>query len=263
MAIIKVLVHGATGRMGREVISALCGALDMELVGGVSRQPVEGVLTLPDHSGVVVLSSDLPALLTDTRPQVVVDFSNAEACLAAATEVLGKGVPFVTGTTGLTEDDLYRLDSMAVENQVGVVVAPNFSVGAVLMMSLVRKAAPFFDYVDIIETHHEGKIDAPSGTAIALARVASEEKEFIHTQPEKETLTGTRGGEYNGVGIYSLRQAGRSAHHEVVLGTLGQTLTLRHDTLGRDCYMPGVLRAIRNVVKLKGLVLGLEKILGL
>jgi 4-hydroxy-tetrahydrodipicolinate reductase len=128
---------------------------------------------------------------------------------------------------------------------------------------LVKRAAPYFQYVDIIEMHHEAKIDSPSGTALALAQSLAQEGGFQRNRSEKEPLAGTRGGEVNGVGVHSIRMAGRSAHHEVIFGTTGQTFSLRHDTLGRDCYMPGVLLAIREVVKQKGLVIGLERLLGL
>ncbi len=262
MSTIRVLVHGATGRMGREVINALCGASDMEPVGGVCRSPKTDTLSLPDGSGDIPLSSNLEESLASTRPQVVVDFSNAEACMRAAVQTLERSIPFVTGTSGLSEDDLARLEHIAGDGGVGVIVAPNFALGAVVLMSLAQKAAPFFDYVDIIEAHHEGKIDAPSGTALALARSIADSRDFTHNQPQKENLPGTRGGQYKGVGIHSLRQPGRSAHHEVIFGATGQTFSLRHDTLSRDCYMPGVLCAIRQVVNLKGLVLGLDKILG-
>jgi 4-hydroxy-tetrahydrodipicolinate reductase len=261
MAPLRVLVHGVTGRMGREVVSALCEASDMELVGGVSKSPKTASLSLPKGLGTVPLSSNMEDLLESTSPEAVVDFSNAEGCMNAAVLCLERGTPFVTGSSGLSEEDLNRLERKAAERKVGVIVAPNFALGAVLLMSLVRRVAPFFDYVDIIESHHEGKIDAPSGTSLALARAAAEGREFSSNHPEKQTLPGTRGGEYRGVGIHSLRQPGRSAHHEVIFGATGQTLTLRHDTLSRDSYMPGVLRALREVVNLKGLVLGLDKIL--
>ena len=131
------------------------------------------------------------------------------------------------------------------------------------MKRLVEQAAGYFDYVDIVESHHEAKIDAPSGFAMALAKSIGDNKQFTRNQTEKENLPGSRGAEYNGVTIHSVRMAGRSAHHEVIMGTQGQTVSLRHDTLGRDCYMPGVLRCIREVVNRPGLVVGLENILGL
>ena len=263
MSTIRVLVHGATGRMGREVITALWDVADMESVGGVCRQPRGDTLALPNGSGEIPLSTDLAYLLTSTRPHVVVDFTNAEASMAAAMKTLEHGIPFVTGSSGMGEEDLGILEQVAGERGVGVIVAPNFALGAVLLISLAERAATFFDYVDIIEAHHEGKIDSPSGTALALARAVAKHKEFTRNRPQRQTLPGTQGGEYRGVGIHSLRQPGRSAHHEVVFAATGQTLTLRHDALGRGCYMSGVVHAIREVVNLKGLVLGLDKILGL
>ena len=193
----------------------------------------------------------------------MVDFSNADATIQAAYTTIEAGVCFVTGTSGLKDDAVQLMDQRARTRGVGVVVAPNFALGAVVLQSLVQKAAPYFDYVDIIESHHEGKIDAPSGTSIALAQAAADGNQFVYNEPERHNIEGTMGARVGGVGIHSLRQPGRSAHHEVVFGAQGQTLTLRHDTLGRDCYMPGVLRAIREVVNIKGLVLGLDKILGI
>ena len=155
------------------------------------------------------------------------------------------------------------MDALANDKNVGIIVASNFALGAVVLKRLAEQAAEFFEYVDIIEAHHEAKIDAPSGFSLALAKSIGDRKQFTRNYPEKENLPGTRGGEYNGVTIHSIRMPGRSAHHEVIMGAPGQTISLRHDTLGRDCYMPGVLRCIREVVKQQGLVVGLENILGL
>ncbi len=262
MSPIRVVVHGATGRMGQEVLGALCREPDMEPVGAVCRRR-NGVLNLPKDSATIPLSTDIGTLLGTAKPQVVVDFTNAEACMKAARECLRREVAFVTGTSGLSEENVKELDRLCREQSVGAIVAPNFALGAVVLMHLAQQAAPYFDYVDIIEAHHEKKIDSPSGTALAMARAIAQNKEFQRPQPEKEPLAGTRGGAYKGVGIHSLRMPGRSAHHEVIFATTGQTLSLRHDTLGRDCYMPGVMRAIREVVNLKSLVVGLDKLLGL
>ena len=263
MAAITVVVNGALGKMGQMVLGTLCSEHDMEPVGAVDKLPHGDSLDLSDGSGSIPLSSNLDKVLTSTRPMVLVDFSQAEATMAALPVAAGHGVNVVVGTTGISEDNLAEMDRISREQGIGIFVAPNFALGAVLLMHLAKQAAPFFDYVDIIEAHHEAKIDAPSGTAIALARGIAQNGQFSRDVPEKETLPGTMGGEFDGVGIHSVRMAGRSAHHEVIFGTAGQTVTLRHDTLGRDCYMPGVMRAIREVVNLKGLVVGLDKILGL
>ena len=263
MASIRVAVNGATGRMGREVMAALCREPDMEPVGGVCKQQRGDVLDLPDGLRSIPLSTSLEEVLNATSPRILVDFTNAEVSMAAVPLAASHGVNLVIGTTGLSEQNLQELDRIAREQSIGIIVAPNFALGAVLLMHLARQAAPFFEYVDIIEMHHEAKIDAPSGTALAMARAIAEDRQYKRNYPEKELLPGTRGGEYNGVSIHSVRMAGRSAHHEVIFGTAGQTVSLRHDTLGRDCYMPGVMRAIREAVNLKGLVVGLDKILGL
>ena len=147
----------------------------------------------------------------------------------------------------------------------GILIAPNFAMGAVLMIHLAREAARFFDYAELTEMHHEAKIDAPSGTALAIAGAAAEGKgsPFTATTAEKELIAGTRGGTVQGVSIHSARMPGRMAHHELVFGALGQTLTLRHDSINRESFMPGVVMAIREAVKGPGLTVGLENIMGL
>ena len=263
MGAISVVVQGATGRMGREVLAALCREEDLRPVGAVCRQPRGDSLPLPDGSGNVPLSTRLEQVLDAARPQVLVDFTNAETLMAAAPVAANRGINVVTGTSGLTEANLQELEGVASNRGVGIIIAPNFALGAVVLQHLAKQAAPFFDYVDIIEMHHEAKIDAPSGTAMAIARAIAADKTFQRNVTQKENLPGTRGGEHKGVSIHSVRLPGRSAHHEIVFGAAGQTLTLRHDTLGRDCYMPGVVMAIREVVNRKGLVVGLDKLLGL
>ena len=263
MASIRVAVNGATGKMGREVVVALCRESDTEPVGAVCKQQRGDSLDLPDGSGTIPISTNLEEVLSATSPHVLVDFTQAEVSMAAVPTAAKYGINLVIGTTGLSEENLQALEVIAQEQRIGIIVAPNFALGAVVLMHLAKRAAPFFEYADIIEMHHEAKIDAPSGTALAIARAISQDKQYERNRPDREQLPGTRGGEYNGVGIHSVRMAGRSAHHEVIFGTAGQTVSLRHDTLGRDCYMPGVIRAIREVVNLKGLVVGLDKILGL
>jgi 4-hydroxy-tetrahydrodipicolinate reductase len=247
--------------MGVETVAAVCREDDLELAGAVCLRDRGGVLATP--CGEVPLSTDLAALLDEVRPQVVVDFTNASACMEAAMTAGARSINLVLGSSGLSADHLAQLDALANDNNIGVIVAPNFALGAVVLKRLVEQAAPYFDYVDIVESHHEAKIDSPSGFSLALAGSIAEGREFKHNDPEKENLPGTRGGELNGVSIHSVRMPGRSAHHEVVFGAAGQTVTLRHDTLGRDCYMPGVVRCIREVVGRPGLVIGLENILGL
>ena len=163
MKTIRVIVHGATGRMGQEVVSAVCGASDMALVGAVCNTPRDSVVNLPGDLGSIPILTDLSQVISNSQPDVVVDFTNSEACIQAGNQVLDSKIHFVTGSTGLTEDSMELLNRCALENQVGVVVASNFAMGAVLLMDLAKKAARFFDYVDIIESHHEEKSDTPSG----------------------------------------------------------------------------------------------------
>ncbi len=265
MAPITVLVHGVMGKMGREVLAAVCREPDLEPVAGVDSAATDGSLALPDGSGGLPVSADLEAVLEAHRPQVMVDFTNAEASLAACRAAAARGVNLVVGTTGYADESIRELDALAREHDVGAFLAPNFAIGAALLISLVKGLGRYFDYVDIVEAHHEAKIDSPSGTAIALARNLREGRDgdFTRPAPEKEPVEGTRGGESGGVSIHSMRMPGRMAHHEVVLATQGQTLSLRHDTINRECYMPGVTLAIREVVKTRGLTVGLDKLLGL
>ena len=265
MAPIKVLIHGVLGKMGMEVLSAVCREPGLEPVCGVDKGATESYLQLPNDSGHLPVSHDLENLLITYKPQVMVDFTNAEASIAACELAAKNGTDFVVGTTGLTEDNISELAKLANAHGIGAFVAPNFAIGAVLIIQLARRLGRFFDYADIVEMHHEAKIDSPSGTAIALARnlLDGRGSPFTRPSPEKEPVGGTRGGEMDGISIHSVRMPGRMAHHEVIMGTQGQTLSLRHDTINRECYMPGVILAIREVVKSKGLVVGLEKLLDL
>ena len=263
MAQINVVIHGATGKMGREVASALCRETDLKPVGAADKAAQPGSYELPDGSGTVPLSNSLDDVIGGAH--VVVDFTNAEGAISAMRTASARGVNVVVGSTGLSEDNYQEAGSLAREHQVGIFIAPNFALGAVLLIHLAKEAARFFDYAELTEMHHEAKIDAPSGTALAIARAAVEGKggPFTATKAEKELITGTRGGAMEGVSIHSARMPGRMAHHELVFGTLGQTLTLRHDSINRESFMPGVVMAIREVVKSPGLTVGLEKIMGL
>ena len=262
MPTIGVVVHGATGKMGTETVAAIGGQDDLTLVGATCLHDRGPVLNLPAGDQ-VPLSVNLEEQMQQTQPDVLVDFTNATAGMEAASVAAAHSVNLVMGSSGLNDDHLKQLDALANDKNIGIIVAPNFALGAVVLKRLVEQAAPFFEYVDIVETHHEAKIDSPSGFAMSLAKSIGDKKQFTRNYPEKENLPNTRGGEYNGVTVHSIRMPGRSAHHEVIFGAPGQTVSLRHDTLGRDCYMPGVLRCIREVVKRPGLVVGLENILGL
>lgn len=261
---LRVVVSG-TGKMGREVLAAICRDPDLEPAGVIEKFSSEEFLSLPDGSGLVPLGSDASTLLAHARPDVVVDFTNAEWAPVVARATLDADARLVSGTTGLSQEFLDEMEETCREKQLGAVLAANFAIGAVLMMHLAKLAAPHFDYAEIIELHHEQKVDAPSGTALATARamLSARDHPFEHAAAQKETLAGTRGGELEGVSIHSVRLPGLVAHQEVILGTLGQTLSIRHDTTSRESFMPGTLLAVKEVMNRQELVIGLDKLIGL
>ncbi len=262
---IAVGVHGALGKVGREVTAAVCRDPDLTLTGAVDVKATQEYLDLPDAAEKVPLTTDLGSLLQKCRPQVIVDFTIAEASLSAARIAVQQGISLVIGTSGLSEENLKEIGRLAEANKVGVVVAPNFALGAVLLLQLAKVAARFFNNAEIIELHHDEKADAPSGTALATAAamVKSRGKPFVHTATKKENISGTRGGQVDGINIHSVRLPGFMASQEIIFGGQGQTLSMRHDTISRECYMPGVILAIKEVVKLRGLVYGLDSLLHL
>ncbi len=251
--------------MGREMLAAISREPQLKVVGAVDKVGNESQLALPDGSAIVPFSSDLEPILISTKPQVVVDFSVAEAAMIAVRLATEQGVNLVIGTTGLTSQNLKEIDQLSRAHGVGTIVAANFALGAVVMIHLAKLAAKFFNYAEIIELHHHLKADAPSGTALATAKamVEGRGKPFSYPSTAKETLAGTRGGQVDGVAIHSVRLPGFMASQEIIFGTAGQTLILRHDTISRECYGPGVILAIKEVVKRKGLVYGLDTLLGL
>ena len=261
---IKVVVYGASGRMGQEVVKAVCQEPETQMAGAVDLQASEDYLTLPDGSGKVPLSANLDSIIGSCQPDVVVDFTVAKATMPAVRTVAEHGVSMVIGTTGLTADDIIEIERLAAANKIGVVVASNFALGAVLMMHLSKIAAKFLDYAEIIELHHERKVDAPSGTALSTARamIDARGKPFLQAAGKGETQV-SRGQSVEGVTIHSVRLPGLMAHQEVILGGDGETLRIRHDMISREAFMPGVLLAVKEVVKRQGLIYGLDNLLGL
>lgn len=261
---IRVLVSGS-GKMGREVLAAVCRAEDLEPAGVVDLFAKGDSIELPDGSGVVPFGPDVPMLIGETTPDVAVDFSNAEWTPLLAEAALSAGVRLVIGTSGLMPEFVQHLAEECERKKLGVAVVPNFALGAVLMQHMAKTAARFYDSAEIIELHHDQKVDAPSGTAIATAKEMAEArgKSLVRPPTARETIAGTRGAEVGGVTVHSVRLPGLLAHQEVILGSPGELLTIRHDTLGRESFMPGVLLAIRHVMAHPGLVLGLERLIGL
>jgi 4-hydroxy-tetrahydrodipicolinate reductase len=264
MAPIRVIVNGASGRMGQEVVKAVCLDPDTRLAGAIERNIPDGFLTLPDGSDKVPFSSNLEKILEDCLPDVMVDFTVASVTFPAALKALKHKVRLVIGTTGLTPDEINQIDNLAKEQGVGAVLAPNFALGAVIMTYLSKLSAKYFDYAEIIELHHHLKVDAPSGTSIKTAMAMAEGRNGKpFAQPPEQKDIESRGKVINGVPIHSVRLPGILARQEVIFGTSGQTLSIKHDTTSRECYMPGVLLAIKEVINRKGLVFGLDTLLGL
>ena len=262
---IRVVIHGALGRMGQEITRAIASEPGLKIVGAVEKEVTQQYLPLPKISELVPFSSDLGSLLKSCHPDVVVDFTNAEASIAAARIATRQKVNLVIGTTGLSEENLAEIEQLCQANRVGAVVAPNFSLGAALLTHLAKFAAKFFDHAEIVEMHHDKKVDAPSGTAIATAKAMSQThgKPFIHSKTEREIINSTRGGQIDGIAIHSLRLPGFMAGQEVIFSGAGETLSLRHEAISRECYVPGVILAIKEVVKHQGLIYGLDALLKL
>ncbi|OGB90068.1 hypothetical protein A2625_01890 [candidate division WOR-1 bacterium RIFCSPHIGHO2_01_FULL_53_15] len=217
---IKVIVNGAKGKMGMETVKAVQKESDLALVGQTD------------------MGDDLVQAIKDKSAEVVVDFTNPQSVMSNIRAILNAGAHGVIGTTGITENDLHEIRELCEKNRVNCLIAPNFAIGAVLMMQFAQAAVKHMPSAEIIEFHHETKVDKPSGTALRTARLM--------------------GGK---VPIHSVRLPGLVAHQEVVFGGLGQTLTIRHDSLSRESFMPGVILAVRKIKGLKGLIHGLEAIL--
>jgi 4-hydroxy-tetrahydrodipicolinate reductase len=261
---IKVVVHGALGKMGQEIIKAICHENEIEIVGAVDLTVKEDSLPLPDKSDAVPLSTNLKNILINCQPDVLVDFTVAQASMPAVRTAVKRGVNVIIGTSGLSTKELKEINKLATTHQIGAVVAPNFALGAVLMIHLAKIASKYLNYAEIIEMHHQLKADAPSGTAILTAQkmVASRGKPFCHP-PTSMKLSTSRGECIDGVAIHSIRLLGLLAHQEVLFGGPGQTLSIRHDTISRECFMPGIMLAIREVMKRRGLIYGLDALLSL
>ncbi|NMA92192.1 MAG: 4-hydroxy-tetrahydrodipicolinate reductase [Firmicutes bacterium] len=263
---IKVAVNGAAGKMGRHVISAIAGCRDLELTGAVDLVEVgvdAGKLAGREPLGVTV-TANLAELLQQGETDVLVDFTTPMAIMKNIELALSQRVTPVVGTTGISEKDLDRIQSWVSRYKTGAIIAPNFALGAILMMKLAQVCARFFPQVEIIELHHNGKIDAPSGTAIKTAQLIAAARREQPPRPESlEKIPGTRGGNLEGIQIHSVRLPGLIAHQQVIFGGEGQTLTIKQDSLSRLSFMPGVLEAIRRAPTVKELVYGMENLLEL
>lgn len=244
---IRVGVLGARGRMGLEVCRAVDAADDLELVAMIDQ-------------------GDWLFNASDAGAQVLVDFTTPDVVMDNLHWAVDQGINMVVGTTGFTEQRLDRVRGwLSHKPGVGVIIAPNFGIGAVLMMRFAERAARYFESVEIIEMHHPRKVDAPSGTAHHTARLIAAARAEARRAPmpdaTKEEQAGARGTDVDGVRVHSVRAAGLVAHQEVLFGAAGETLTIRHDSLDRASFMPGVLLAVRSVLRLPGLTVGIDKLL--
>lgn len=248
---IKVAVCGALGKMGQEVVQAVMDCPETELAAKIDIASSEMYHSIDDAHRV----EDIDVLVDFTQPKSI--FDNAKYCL-------NNGIKMVIGTTGLKDEEIEYLKKLSEEKNTGCLIAPNFSTGAVLMMMFAKQAAKYFDNAEIIELHHNQKKDAPSGTAIKTAQMMSEvNADFTKNNcPETETIEGARGGNsYSNIHIHSVRMPGYIASQEVIFGSSGQIMTIRHDSMDRKCYMQGVLLAVKHVAENNDFVYGLDNIM--
>ncbi|MFD1406665.1 4-hydroxy-tetrahydrodipicolinate reductase [Kroppenstedtia eburnea] len=264
---IHIVVAGATGRMGREAVRMIAGEDHFKLTGAVARTHTgEDIGEVIGIGGLgIPLTDSLEEALEQGQPDVLIDLTTPSQVKRHMELAIAAGVRPVVGTTGLTEAEMRELDERCRERGIGGIIAPNFAIGAVLMMVFAAKAAKYLPDVEIIEMHHDQKLDAPSGTALKTAELISkerDEKKQGHPK-EEETLEGARGGYRDGFRIHSVRLPGLVAHQEVLFGGPGQLLTLRHDSMNRESFMPGVKLAVEEVMKQTGLIYGLEKVMDL
>ncbi|MCA6095881.1 4-hydroxy-tetrahydrodipicolinate reductase [Streptomyces sp. SCA3-4] len=249
MSKLRVAVIGAKGRIGSEAVRAVEAAEDMELVAALGR-------------------GDGLEALTEAGAQVAVELTHPDSVMDNLDFCVRNGIHAVVGTTGWTEDRLQQLTSwLAASPSTGVLIAPNFSIGAVLTMAFAQQAARFFESVEVVELHHPNKADAPSGTATRTAQLIAAARREAGCAPQPDAtstaLEGARGADVDGVPVHSVRLRGLLAHQEVLLGDTGETLTIRHDSLHHSCFMPGILLGARRVVSTPGLTFGLEHFLDL
>ncbi|RAV13233.1 4-hydroxy-tetrahydrodipicolinate reductase [Mycolicibacterium sp. GF69] len=243
----RVGVLGAKGKVGRTMVEAVEAAEDLTLTAGVDDgDPLSG--------------------LSDSRTEVVIDFTHPDVVMDNLKFLIENGIHAVVGTTGFTDERLDQVRGWLDANpDVAVLIAPNFAIGAVLSMHFAQQAARYFESVEVIELHHPHKADAPSGTAARTARLIAEARKDLPPNPDATStgLAGARGADVDGIPVHSVRLAGLVAHQEVLFGTQGETLTIRHDSLDRTSFVPGVLLAVRRVAERPGLTVGIEPLLDL
>lgn len=261
---VRVAVCGAAGKMGRLAVAAIAGTGHFLLKGAVDIVGAgsdAGLLAGIDKLGLSI-TTDLGELLQTEKIDVLVDFTTPMVIMKNIQLALSHRVVPVVGTTGLSESDLEQIARWTEQYGAGAIIAPNFSLGAVLMMKMAQLCARYFPAVEIIEMHHDGKLDAPSGTAQRTAYLIRETRRTAENEPAgQEKLSGARGGKYGGIHIHSVRLPGAIAHQEVIFGGEGQLLSIRHDTLNRYSFMPGLLEAIKRAPSVDRLIYGIETLI--
>jgi 4-hydroxy-tetrahydrodipicolinate reductase len=261
---LRIVLAGICGKMGRAVGRQLIEEDDFEIVGGVDinfvGEDIGNILNLKPMG--IYVHNDLETVLKETNPDVLLDFTNPKVVMSNIEIALKNGINAVIGTTGITEEDVPKIEELSREKGASIIIAPNFSIGALLLMKFAAEAAKYFPDVEIIEYHHDQKLDSPSGTAIKTAELILKNNDIKSTPTgEFEKIPGARGGNLGGIKIHSVRLPGFLAHQEVILGSKGQVLTLRHDSLTRESFFYGINYALRKIKSIKGVVYGLENIL--
>lgn len=265
MEMIKIVVAGPRGRMGIAALNLIKNTEHFTLVGAVDRinngRKVSDVEGLPQLDAPIY--TDIEECFSAVKPDVLLDLTTPEVGRLHTEIALNHGVRPVVGTTGFSQEGLDKISKQAEDKGIGAIIAPNFAIGAILMMKFSQMAAKYFQDVEIIELHHDKKLDAPSGTAAKTAELISSVREYKKQghPDEKETMQGARGATYDGIHLHSVRLPGLIAHQEVLFGGDGQMLTIRHDSFNRESFMSGVRLAIETVMKIDLLVYGLENII--
>jgi len=261
---IRVVVTGACGKMGQEVVRSIMMQDDIELVGAIDTGRGTGA-DIGHISGIeevgVVVSQDLSAVLEKERPDCIVDFTKGHVAPDNIMCALSHHVAAIVGTTGISDDAVNIIRKRSDETDTPVLIAPNFALGAVLLMKFSTIASQYFRHAEIIELHHDRKADAPSGTAIRTADLMTVNRQFISPENTDEKVAHVRGGVHRSVHIHSVRLPGLLAHQEVLFGSEGEFLTIRHDSTSRSCFMPGVMLAVRKIGAVQGLIIGLENLM--
>lgn len=260
----SVIVVGANGKMGREIIKGLGQHEDITIVGAVDISNVNtdiGELVFGKSTGVRITADLFDTLEKVDKHCIVIDFTRKESAQKNIPVALKKGIPVVVGTTGFTEEELAELDALATENKTGILVAPNFSLGAVLMMKYAGELSKYYQQAEIIEYHNDKKVDSPSGTSIATAKGMCYKDQACRADSDSHDPARCRGGEFNGVRIHSVRLQSLIAHQEVMFSGVGELLTIRHDSYSRESFIPGILLAVKKAGSWQGLKFGLDQIL--